>query len=89
MAVNGGYYLMSKPGMHLPTEFSARELFDVEHVEVKRGLIHTDRMLRSPIFAWIDPADKRDLAVFIGEAQPPAGKDAFRRGLDTGAGGRI
>jgi hypothetical protein len=77
VAISAGYYLMAKLGMHLMTEFSARELFDVEHVEVKGGLIHTGRLPRSRLFVWIDPDQKHDIIVFIGEAQPPAGKYAF------------
>ena len=77
VAVSAGYYLMSKLGMHLLAEFSARELFDVEHVEVEKGLIRTGRLPRSRLFVWRDPAEKRDIIVFIGEAQPPSGKYAF------------
>jgi hypothetical protein len=81
VAISAGYYLMAKLGMHLLAELSARELFDVEHVEVKGGLIHTGRLPRSRMFVWIDPQQKHDIIVFIGEAQPPSGKYAFCRRL--------
>jgi uncharacterized protein len=81
VAVSAGYYLMAKLGMHLQAELPARELFDVEHVEVKGGIIRTGRLPRSRFFAWRDPGGRRDLVVFIGEAQPPLGKYAFCRGL--------
>lgn len=81
VAISGGYYLMAKLDMHLLAEFSSRELFDVEHIEVKRGLIHTGRLPRSRFFLWTDPAGKHDVVVFIGEAQPPIGKYAFCRQL--------
>jgi hypothetical protein len=77
VALSAGYYLMAKLGMHALAEFSAHEMFDVEHVEVKRGLIRTGRLPRSRIFAWTDPNQVHDLAVFIGEAQPPIGKLSF------------
>ncbi len=77
VAVSAGYYLMAKLGMHLLAEFSARQLFDVEHVEVKAGLIRTGQLPRSRLFAWIDPDKKHDIVVFIGEAQPPSGKYSF------------
>jgi proteasome assembly chaperone (PAC2) family protein len=77
VAISGGYYLMAKLGMHLMAEIPAQELFDVEHVEVKDGLIHTGRMPRSRLFAWSDPKHRHDIVVFIGEAQPPLGKYAF------------
>jgi proteasome assembly chaperone (PAC2) family protein len=81
VAISGGYYLMSKLSMHILAEFSSHELFDVEHVEVKKGLIHSGRMPRSRFFVWNDPEQKRDIVVFIGEAQPPRGKYAFCRTL--------
>ena len=81
VAISAGYYLMAKLDMHQIAEFSSRELFDVEHIEVKRGLIHTGRLPRSRFFLWNDPAGKHDVVVFIGEAQPPLGKYAFCRQL--------
>ncbi len=81
VALSGGYYLMAKLGMHALAEFSPRELFDVEHVEVKAGLIKSSRLPRSRLFVWKDPQEKRDLVVFIGEAQPPLGRYVFCRRL--------
>jgi proteasome assembly chaperone (PAC2) family protein len=77
VALAGGYYLMAKLGMSTLAEFSARELFDVEHVEVKGGLIQSGRMPRNRFFAWRAPEGARDIVLFIGEAQPPLGKYAF------------
>ena len=81
VAASAGYYLMSKLGMHALAEFSAPELFDIEHVEVKNGMIHPARQPRSRLFAWRDPAGRHDLIVFIGEAQPPHGRYLFCRRL--------
>ena len=81
IAVSAGYYLMAKLGMHLVAELTSAELFDVEHVEVKGGIIRPSRLPRSRFFAWHDPDGRHDLVVFIGEAQPPAGKYAFCRRL--------
>ena len=77
VALSAGFYLMAKLEMHVLSEYSAGELFDVEHVEVKGGLIRAGRLPRSRLFAWTDPNRKRDIVVFIGEAQPPSGKYAF------------
>jgi proteasome assembly chaperone (PAC2) family protein len=77
VAISAGYYLMANLGMHLLAEFAASELFDVEHAEVKNGLIQTGHLPRNRFFAWNDPRGKHDLVVFIGEAQPPRGKYAF------------
>ena len=81
VAISAGYYLMAKLGMHSLAEFSAEELFDVGHVDVKGGLIRTGRLPQSRLFVWNDPSRQRDLIVFIGEAQPPLGKYAFCRRL--------
>lgn len=77
VALAGGYYLMSKLGMTSLAELSARELFDVEHVVVKGGLIQAGRMPRNRFFGWRSPNQGRDIVLFIGEAQPPLGKYAF------------
>lgn len=81
VAISAGYYLMAKLGMHQAAEFVAEELFDIEHVEVEKGLIRPGRLPRSRLFVWQDPQGRRDIAVFIGEAQPPSGKRAFCRRL--------
>src|SRR4029077_13693481 len=81
VAISAGYYLMAKLGMHVISELSAREFFEIEHVEVKGGLIRTGRLPRSQFFVWNDPQEKRDIIVFIGEAQPPIGKYVFCRRL--------
>ncbi len=81
VAASAGYYMMAKLGMHLQAELPARELFDVDHVDVKHGIIRTGRLPRSRFFAWHDPGGRHDLVVFIGEAQPPLGKYTFCRGL--------
>ena len=77
VAISAGYYLMAKLGMHALAEFSPRGVFEVEHVEIKQGLIHTGRLPRSRFFVWRNPTGEHDIIVFIGEAQPPAGKYSF------------
>jgi hypothetical protein len=81
VAVSAGYYLMAKLGVSLLAEFRPLDLFDVEHVEVKGGLVRTGRLPRSRLFVWRDPAGGHDIVIFVGEAQPPAGKYAFCRRL--------
>jgi uncharacterized protein len=81
VALSAGYYLMAKLGMHQVAEFAAHEIFDVEHVEVKSGVICMGGLPRSRVFAWNDPRGKRDIVVFLGEAQPPRGKYPFCRRL--------
>jgi uncharacterized protein len=86
VAISAGYYLMAKLGMHLLAELPAQELFEVDHVEIKGGLIRTGRLPRSRLFAWSDPQGRHDIIVFLGEAQPPLGKYAFCRKFIESAG---
>jgi len=81
VALNAGFYLLSKLSMDVAAELEAGELFDIDHVEVKEGLIQPARRPRNRFFVWVDPEEKRDLIVFLGEAQPPLGKYPFCRQL--------
>lgn len=81
VGVTAGYYLMAKLGMNMIGEIQAQELFDIEHVEVKEGLIKSGRLPRNRFFAWSDPLGRRDIVVLIGEAQPAMGKYSFCRVL--------
>jgi uncharacterized protein len=74
VALNAGIYLLSKLGMSSVAEFETGDLFDVDHVDVKDGLVQVPRRARNRFFAWKDPDNRRDLIVFVGEAQPPIGK---------------
>jgi proteasome assembly chaperone (PAC2) family protein len=85
VALNAGVYLLAKLGMNVIAEFEATELFDVDHVEVKKGIIQPGRRPRNRLFMWADPRKNHDLVVFLGEAQPPIGKYAFCRQLITHA----
>jgi uncharacterized protein len=77
VALSAGYYLLAKLQMHIFAEFSPRELFEVEHVVVKDGILRLGGLPRSRFFAWKDPKGHRDIVVFLGEAQPPLGKYMF------------
>jgi len=74
VALNAGYYLLSKLGMSFIAEYEAGDVFDIEQVEVKEGIVQPVRRPRSRFFLWKDPAHAHDLVVFLGEAQPPIGK---------------
>jgi uncharacterized protein len=77
VAVSAGYYLISKLGMHLLTEYPPQKFFELSHVEVKNGLIQTPRLPRSRLFLWRDPQELHDLIIFMGEAQPASHGNAF------------
>lgn len=79
VALNAGVYLLAKLGMTAVAEFEAGELFDVNAVEVKGGVIQPARRPRNRFFVWTDPEQRHDLVLFLGEAQPPVGKLPFCR----------
>jgi proteasome assembly chaperone (PAC2) family protein len=81
VALNAGVYPLAKLDMNLIAEFEASDLFDVDHVEVEKGIIQMGRRPRNRLFVWTDPNNQHDLVVFLGEAQPPLGKYAFCRQL--------
>lgn len=51
-------------------EVQPRGFFDIERVEVARGVLQKVRLPRTVFHAWRDPAGRRDLLVLLGEAQP-------------------
>lgn len=81
VALNAGVYLLAKLGMTVIAEYEAGDLFDLDQVEVKEGVIQAGRRPRNRFFVWTDPKRKHDLVVFLGEAQPPLGKYPFCRQL--------
>jgi proteasome assembly chaperone (PAC2) family protein len=81
VALNAGVYLLAKLGMTLVAELEANELFDVDQVEVKEGIIQRGGRPRNRFYVWSDPKKKHDLIVFMGEAQPPIGKFVFCKQL--------
>lgn len=81
VALNAGFYLLSKLNMGMLAEFEANDLFDIDQIEVKNGVIEPVRRPRNRLFVWTDPHQKHDLIIFLGEAQPPIGKFAFCRQL--------
>jgi proteasome assembly chaperone (PAC2) family protein len=83
VALNAGYYLLSKLDMAVLAELEATDLFDIDHVEVKEGMIQPARRPRNRFFLWTDPEKKHDLVVFLGEAQPPIGRYQFCKQLVT------
>jgi proteasome assembly chaperone (PAC2) family protein len=81
VALNAGIYLLAKLAMSVIAELEAGDLFDIDHVEVKDGIIQAGRRPRNRFFVWTDPNRKHDQVIILGEAQPPIGKYAFCRQL--------
>jgi proteasome assembly chaperone (PAC2) family protein len=80
VGLSAGYYLLARLGMHLLGECEA-EVFDVDHVEVKEGIIQPAQRPRNRLFVWSGEGHPHDLVLVLGEAQPPVGKYAFCRQL--------
>jgi len=76
-----GFYLLAKLGMEAVIECEGGELFDVDYADVHDGIIHTGRRPRNRFFLSMDPNRKRDIVLFLGEAQPPLGQYSFCRQL--------
>lgn len=85
VALNSGVYLLAKLNMQLIGEFQSNELFDIEQVSVKDGLVEPTQRPRNRMFLWRDPHERHDLVLFLGEAQPQIGKYAFCKQLIEGA----
>lgn len=81
VAINAGVYMLAKLQMSLIAELDTGDLFDLDHVEVKNGLIKPPHRPRSRFFVWTDPNKKHDFVLFLGEAQPPLGRLAYCRQL--------
>ena len=70
-------YLLSRLRMEPVVEFDARGLFELDSVEVERGLLRASALPRSRLFRWRNPGPGHDIMVFLGEAQPASGKFAL------------
>ena len=68
VALNAGVYLLAKLGMNVIAEFEASDLFDIDHVEVKEGIIQAGRRPRNRFFVWKDP--QRSTTCWSSSARP-------------------
>ncbi len=77
VAIGAGAFLVNRLGMRAVEEVAAREHFDIQQVEVSKGLIKAPRLPRTVIYEWRGGAKARDLYVLVGEAQPSVGAYPF------------
>lgn len=77
VAINAGYFLMSNLEMAVLAELQVSDLFEVDHVVIDKGILHTGRRPRSRFFYWSNPSQEHDLVIFLGEAQPQLGKHQY------------
>jgi proteasome assembly chaperone (PAC2) family protein len=81
VALAAGSYLVEQLNAEPVGELPTRDYFEVQHVEVEKGIATAGRMPRSLLFVWRDPAERHDLIIFIGESQPSQGGHALCRKL--------
>lgn len=72
VSIGAAAYMVNMLGARFVHELPVRDIFELTHVEVKAGLARPGKIPRSVLFEWPDPERKRDIVVFIGEAQPTA-----------------
>src|SRR5262245_13029371 len=73
-------YLVQQLHMEPVGEMPTGEHFDLQQVEVRRGMVMPAGRPRGVFYRWNNPAG-RDLVVFIGDAQPQSGMHKYARDL--------
>lgn len=81
VAVVSAMYLVHKLGAKPVLEIPAGGLFDLQQIEVRKGLIPQPRLPRTILFRWTNPLGGRDLVILVGEFQPSHGAYAYAQEL--------
>jgi len=85
VALTAGLYLMSKLQMREEEPLATGDLFDLDHIDVTKGLATPGHIPLSHLYAFRDPRKHNDLGLVIGEAQPPTHKLEYCRRILDGA----
>lgn len=81
VAVIAAGYFIQKLGLRPVAELPPRSHFDVQSVDVSKGVIATPRLPRSFLFRGPEREGSPRLTVFLGEAQPAVGAYTFAHEL--------
>jgi hypothetical protein len=73
VALLAGSYLLQKLDAEQLGELDTEDLFELDSVDVKKGVVSAGQVPRNLFFIWRNPVAKRDLLIFVGEAQPESG----------------
>lgn len=73
VAMLGGGSLVESLGASPSGAIPQQPYFKVDHIEIKDGIASPGRLPRNMFFVWEDPAQRHDLLIFVGEAQPQTG----------------
>jgi len=80
VGLTAGYYLMSKLRMHEEKPPRTTDLFDLDHVDVEKGLARAGPIAEDHLFASAKGASRARLSVMIGESTPSShGPEYCRR----------
>jgi predicted ATP-grasp superfamily ATP-dependent carboligase len=83
VGLTAGYYLMSKLRMHEEKPPRTMDLFDLDHVDVEKGLARAGPIPEDHLFASAKGVSRARLNVMIGESMPSSnGVEYCRRILD-------
>jgi len=85
VALTAGLYLMSKLHMREEEPLATGDLFDLDHIDVTKGLATPGHVPLSHLYAYRDSGRNCDLGLVIGEAQPPTHKLEYCRRILDGA----
>jgi proteasome assembly chaperone (PAC2) family protein len=84
VAAMAGTYLAETLGSDPAGSIPGRDFFNITHVDVQGGIARSGAFPRNLFFVWRDPTGRRDLLIFLGEAQPSRrGYDLCHRILDV------
>lgn len=81
VGVIAGHVLVNQLGMEPVAALSGEGVFDLEHIEVKDGVVGKPRLPRGVLYQWKDAPVGKGLLVFLAEAQPSAHGLDYARAL--------
>lgn len=81
VALSAGEYLAEQLSMQYVGEYPLERYFEINHIEVKDGLVSPGRRPRGLMFVHRAEGNGRDLILLLAEAQPQTHNDALCREL--------
>ena len=84
-ALIAGTYLAQDLGAEKVAELPPRSYFDLDKIQISRGIARPGALPKSSLYAWKDPRGRRDLLIFLGDAQPSNNGYSFCEELLTKA----
>jgi proteasome assembly chaperone (PAC2) family protein len=79
VAVIAATHLIRTLGAEPVHTLAGEKYFDLRQIDVRQGIASAPRLPTGYFYEWRNPADGRDLLIFIAEAQPDTGSGAMCR----------